>query len=76
MAELGGRDESVVVTIEDLEEVLASALLETDFLSLTLKASRISSSESVSFIFRAIMVRNSGQPRQLAARLESQEKGK
>ena len=33
----------------------------TCFLRLTLKASRISSSESVSFIFRAIMVRNSDQ---------------
>lgn len=61
MTQLGGRDEAVVVTVEDLyinhSQVLAQPRRGIDR---TLKASRISSSESVSFILRAIMVRNSG----------------
>lgn len=61
MTQLGGGDEAVVVAVEDLDSwldiiVLASPWRQCDR---TLKASRISSSESVSFIFRAIMVKNS-----------------
>lgn len=66
VTELGSGDEAIVVTVENLDRKWVStgfASLVTNLvtkLSQTLKASRISSSESVSFIFRAIMVRNSG----------------
>lgn len=58
MAKLGSGNEAVVVTVEDLD---ALAVWTPCWLGLqrTLNASRISSSESVSFIFLAIMVKNS-----------------
>lgn len=63
VAQLGGRDKAVVVAIEHLRlRSVSPALLTTCLdwgISFTLKASRISSSESVSFILRAIMVKNS-----------------
>lgn len=61
MSELGGGDEAVVVAVEDLETVtrLMRSPAPGRNRALTLKASRISSSESVSFIFLAIIVRNS-----------------
>ena len=61
MAQLGGGDEAVVVAVKDLGELLATAARPCEVnTGQTLKASRISSSESVSFILRAIMVKNSG----------------
>jgi len=59
VAQLGGRDVAVVVAVEHLKRQLAKADRPTASAGLTLNASRISSSESVSFILRAIMVRNS-----------------
>jgi len=59
VAELSRRDEAVIVTIEDLATVSPSFLEPLTQRERTLNASRISSSESVSFIFLAIMVRNS-----------------
>jgi hypothetical protein len=65
MAKLSSRDESVVVTIKDLSERHSQPQISTSAARLgmhqpTLNASLISSSESVSFIFLAIIVRNSG----------------
>lgn len=57
MAELSSRDEAIVITIEDLTDQHPLSLCIAD--QLTLNASLISSSESVSFIFLAIIVRNS-----------------
>lgn len=78
MAQLSGGDEAVVVTVEDLVPLSAPSQSSSGRVHhrapRTLKASRISSSESVSFILRAIMVRNSAvacrvstRPRPLAA---------
>lgn len=65
MTQLGRGDEAVVVAVEDLVPLLATRPSPSPVVAgklrgdRTLKASRISSSESVSFIFLAIMVRNS-----------------
>ena len=61
MPELSRGDEAVVVAVEDLERGtrLDERPAPRRSWALTLKASRISSSESVSFIFLAIIVRNS-----------------
>ena len=63
VAQLSSGDEAIVVTVEHLNIVVSHVLPGEGRLccwwNLTLKASRISSSESVSFIFLAIIVRNS-----------------
>lgn len=62
MTELSSGNETVIVTIEDLLGISfrpSLNRLSCNELYLTLNASLISSSESVSFIFRAIIVRNS-----------------
>jgi hypothetical protein len=59
MAKFSCGDEAVVIAIEDLVTHELSCPTYLDVAVLTLKASRISSSESVSFIFLAIMVKNS-----------------
>jgi hypothetical protein len=61
MTELSSRDEAVVVTVENLFPS-APGCRPASLRQLTLNASLISSSESVSFIFLAIMVRNSVKP--------------
>jgi hypothetical protein len=75
VAQLGSADETIPVLVENLrgkKEVAATVRLELgETLGIppsvpherTLKASLISSALSVSFILRAIMVRNSGGPR-------------
>lgn len=67
MLQLGSRDMAVIVLVENLSEQEPS--MDIHFVSferradteLTLKASRISSSESVSCIFLAIRVMNSAK---------------
>ena len=59
MTELGGGDETIIVAIEDLSTESALIPYTKRSCKPTLNASLISSSESVSFIFLAIMVRNS-----------------
>lgn len=61
MAKFRRRDESVVVTVEHLECFLDALLVssKSPFLIHILVHTLISSSESVSFILRAIIVRNS-----------------
>ncbi len=60
--QLRGRDEAVAVLRKGMiRDWQARNTGDRDTLSKTLKASRISSSLSVSFIFLAIMVRNSGK---------------
>ncbi len=65
VAQLGSRDEAVVVAVEHLisgthvSSTSQAAQRMARSCRQTLNASRISSSESVSFILRAIMVRNS-----------------
>jgi hypothetical protein len=59
VAKFGSGDEAVVVTIEDLEMMYQLIFPSQLFALYTLNASLISSSESVSFIFLAIIVKNS-----------------
>lgn len=61
VAQFSGRDEAVIVTVENLGILVRNLRIARggSLWRHTLKASRISSSESVSFIFLAIMVRNS-----------------
>ncbi len=63
MTELSRRDETIVITVENLSGNISLAYFALKNhkvkIRLTLNASLISSSESVSFIFLAIMVRNS-----------------